>query len=96
MNGSKGILVEAFALNFQVANKRIKSALNCFKTALIDMIYQGILDTVLMESVCPLFQSDAFLIALVEKLHRHSAVAQYPAEPVIRMLDSKMDEAEEK
>lgn len=44
----------------------------------MDMIHKGTLDTILMKSFDRLSYSGSFMNTLVEKVNRHSALAQDP------------------
>lgn len=54
------------------------------------IISQRILKTKPMETFNRLFYSDVFRNALVNKIRRHSAARQYPDEPIIQMIYSKI------
>lgn len=77
MQGIEETPSEAFELGFQSAITGMKSALfHSLMMALIDIMHKGNLDTIFMKSFDRLSYAETFMHALVEKGHRHPAVAQ--------------------
>lgn len=95
--GIKSTLANAFELTFQVANTRMKYAFLCLlETLLLYIIHQRALDTILIKSFDFLSQLDAFMDALVEKIHKHPVFPQDPSKRMGYTTERKIEDGWEK
>lgn len=56
----------------------------------MDMIHQESMENILMKSAARLSHLDVLMEAIIGKAHRHQAAAQYPAESMGSMVDTRI------
>lgn len=93
MRNIKKTVVEAFELCIKATKAGIKSTFFCFlEMALAEMIHKGALYTIMTTSLDRFSHSDALMEALLEKKHRHPALAQDRAGPMGHTTKGKIED----